>query len=77
MGRKLSKQMNMFSAGYACACANIIRTHGESTIATDVFSANFMSLADMKAAGVDESDIEVLKPIVEERERRRKFELLK
>ena len=59
-----------FSIGYACACANIIRTHGEETIARDCFNENFMSVETMKAIGVDEDDIKVLEPIVKEIERK-------
>lgn len=59
---------NVFSIGYACACAEIIRTHGEYTLAKDVFRGNFMSVETMKKIGVDENDIEVLLPIVKELE---------
>ncbi len=69
-----NKKPNMwektFSIGYACACANIIRTHGEETIARDCFNQNFMSVETMKAIGVDEDDIKVLEPIVKEIERK-------
>ena len=49
---------------------NIIRTHGEETIARDCFNQNFMSVETMKAIGVDEDDIKVLEPIVKEIERK-------
>lgn len=62
-----------FSIGYCCAVANIIRTHGESTIAEDVLACNFMTTSQMKRIGVDESDIVVLKPIIKEIQRRRKL----
>lgn len=62
--------MKTFSIGYACACANIIRTHGEEVIARDCFIQNFMSIETMKTIGVDEDDIKVLEPIVKEIERK-------
>lgn len=48
-----------FNQGYICATANIIKTHGEDTIAKDVLNANF-SLED-----ADEHDLEILKPIID------------
>lgn len=61
---------NDFSKGFACAVVQIIETHGEQTIAEDVFRCNFMSIETMKKIGVDEHDIEILKPIVKEIERK-------
>lgn len=69
------KEANMwqktFSIGYACACANIIRTHGQETIAEDCFRENFMSIKTMRSIGVDEEDIKILTPIVKEIERKK------
>ena len=59
-----------FSIGYACACANMMRDHDQPTMVEDCFVANFMDIKTMKLIGVDESDIEVLKPIVKEIERK-------
>ncbi|MFO0359261.1 MAG: hypothetical protein ACK50N_02075 [Flavobacteriales bacterium] len=70
MSKKINTWQKNFSIGYACACANIIRTHGEETIARDCFKANFMTIETMREIGVDEDDINVLKPIVKEIERR-------
>ena len=70
-----TKKINMwektFSIGYACACANMMRDHDQPTMVEDCFGANFMDIETMKAIGVDEFDIEVLKPIVKEIERKR------
>lgn len=62
---------NDFSKGYACAVAQIIEQHGETSLAEDVFACNFMSIQTMKMIGVDKHDIELLKPIVKEIERKR------
>ena len=60
-----------FSKGYACAVAQIIEQHGETTIAENIFSCNFISIETMRKIGVDEHDIELLTPIVEEIKRKR------
>lgn len=61
---------NDFSKGFACAVVQIIETHGEQTIAEDVFKCNFMFIETMRMIGIDEHDIELLKPIVKEIERK-------
>jgi len=69
----VEKKIHSFSHGYACACANMIRDHHEDSMVEDCFSANFMTIDEMRRIGVDESDIEVLKPIVSEIERKRRI----
>lgn len=61
-----------FYQGFACACAITLKNHGENTIVKDTFMCNFMSVATMKKAGVDDFDIELLTPIVKEIERKQK-----
>lgn len=60
-----------FDQGYACAVANIIRTHGEDGIARDVLSCN---RPDPKY--IEESDREVLERahLLSRRRRARKGE---
>jgi len=56
-----------FSKGYACAVATLIRMDGcASTEAIDLYESNFLSLKELKEIGVDEYDLEVLKPLIEE-----------
>lgn len=62
-----------FSVGYFCAIANMMRDHDNDVIAKDCLGANFMNIKKMKRIGVDESDIEILKPIVKDIERRMEF----
>lgn len=69
--RKINGWEKIFSIGYACACANMMRDHDEPTMVEDCFGANFMDIDTMRKIGVDESDIEVLTPIVNEIERKR------
>jgi len=54
-----------FTQGYCCAVANIMRTHDEETIAIDVLVAG-ASEKDAKESGVDERDMEVLRPLWKE-----------
>jgi hypothetical protein len=69
--RKITSREKIFSHGYFCACATMLRQHGESSIVEDCVRENFMDIETMRKIGVDEFDIEVLEPIVKEIERRR------
>ena len=69
--QKTSQFQKDFSKGYACACANLIRDHGHSTEVEDCYSANFMSVRQLKSIGADEDDIIVLAPVIKEIERRK------
>jgi len=60
------KQSNAFKQGYYCAVANIIHTHGADVIALDVLR----NYGEIDFTGIDEYEIEVLKPIASEIERR-------
>lgn len=64
---------HQFSQGYFCACANMMRDHGEATMVEDCLKANFMTEKEMRAIGVDESDIEILRPIINEITRKNKI----
>lgn len=69
--KKINMWQKTFSIGYACACAVMIRQHGNSTEVEDCFKENFMDIETMKAIGVDDYDIEILEPVVKEIERKR------
>ena len=71
MPKRKAKKDRAWDVGYACACAEIIRTHDQPTIAEDVYESNFLTVSQLRAAGVDEYDIKVLKPIIREIERKR------
>lgn len=68
----MNQQDKDFSKGYACACAVLMRLHRESTLVEHMLKENFMSIRQMRSAGVDEYDIDLLKPVVKEIERKRK-----
>lgn len=66
--------MSEFVKGYACAVATLIEAHGCTTEAEDVYRACFISAEGLKKMGVDERDIELLKPVIKEIERKRKLD---
>ena len=57
--------------GFVAACAITLRNHGCDTIVEDTLCCNFLSINEMEKIGIDEFDIEILKPIVKEIERKR------
>lgn len=63
---------NNFHRGYACACANMMRDYGESTMVEECLRANFLTVEEMRKAGVEEVDIEILRPVINEIQRKRK-----
>ncbi len=62
-----------FTRGYCCAVANLIRMYGEMNQAEEVYAANYHSVRILKQMGIDEHDIEILKPTIKELERKRKL----
>jgi hypothetical protein len=72
MEGKLSEEMKAWYRGFAAACAITLKNHGCYTEIEDTFKCSFMSVAEMKKIGVDNFDIELLKPIVKEINRKRK-----
>jgi len=67
--------MSEFIKGYACAIATMVRLEGETTPIREAYAAGCgsMTVADLIIYGVDESDIEVIKPLIKEIKRRRKI----
>ena len=61
-----------FNQGFACACATMMREHDEPTMVEDCYKSNFMNLKQLKQNKVDPFDIEILKPIIKEIERKNK-----
>lgn len=62
-----------FTKGYFCACAVAMKQHGDDGTVYDLVDENYTSLENLRAEGVDESDIETLMPIITEIERKRKL----
>ncbi len=57
--------MSDFDKGYACAIACIVKGHGAGTEVSEALQANGLtSVKILKDRGVDEYDIEVLKPVL-------------
>lgn len=63
---KPTKFDKIFTQGYTCAVANLVRLYGDSTLAEDVYRQNCHTLEELIEFGVDESDLEVIKPIITE-----------
>lgn len=59
--------------GFMAACAITLRNHGETTMVTDTFRCNYMTVTQMRKAGVDEYDIEILRPVIKEAKRNNKL----
>lgn len=58
----VEKTADRFLQGYACAVANICRLNGEADTRTcELFRDGIGKMANLKDAGVDESDLEILK----------------
>ncbi len=70
VSRRFSKWDLGFSAGFAAACAITQMNHGCDTIVEDTLRCNFMDEAEMRRRGVDDYDIEILKPIIKEIKRK-------
>ncbi len=63
-----------FSQGYACALTTIIQSHGIDTPVEEAWRANFGSnqtLKSLKELGIDEHDIEIIKPHLKEINRKK------
>ncbi len=73
--KKISDWEKAWSQGFAAACAITIQNHGCTTEIEDTFSCNFMDEEEMRSRGVDEYDIEILKPVINEIKRKRKLNL--
>lgn len=59
--------------GYLCCAAILMRNHGYDTETRELLEAvGITSVADCRRYKVDDSDIEVLRPIIKEIQRRAK-----
>lgn len=61
-----------FVCGYVAACADMLSMHHNDTEVRDCLENIFKSTKDLKEKGVDDYDIELLKPIIKEILRKRK-----
>lgn len=62
-----------FTKGYTNAVANFLNMHDEFTYCKHIYQCNFHTVKELQDMGVDESDIEALKPIIAEMERKRRL----
>jgi hypothetical protein len=71
MSRAKTIKNDEFTQGFACACATMLHAHGESTMVRDCYICNFRTVEQLRRAGVDDYDIQILKPIIKEIQERR------
>jgi hypothetical protein len=71
MAKRITVRNKAFTQGYICACATMMQEHGNGTEVEDCLRGNFISLDDLRKHEVDEHDIEVIMPIINEIERKR------
>jgi hypothetical protein len=55
-----------FIRGFAAAVTEIVRLHGETTIAADVLKASGLRLNDLRKAGVETYDMKVFEHLEKE-----------
>lgn len=69
-----NKKRNLdFDRGYAVALATLLLQYDQPGMAEDVYRENFMTVKQLREAGVEEGDINVLKPIIAEIKRKDKL----
>jgi len=71
MGKRLTVRNKAFTQGYICACATMLQEHGNDTEVEDCLRGNFISIDNLRRHEVDEHDIEVLMPVINEIKRKR------
>ncbi len=62
-----------FSQGFACALATVFRYCKQDVYIMEALETNFMTITDMRAKGVDQYDIETLKPIVKQIQKKQRI----
>jgi hypothetical protein len=60
-----------FVQGYMCALATIVKVYGTDTAVEDAFGCCPRTEEQMKEQGVDESDIEALRPVIRAHQRKK------
>jgi hypothetical protein len=62
-----------FTQGYMCAMAAMMQKTGETTPLVETVSENYTTISDLKKQGVVQEDIDTLRPIFKEINRKRKL----
>ena len=66
-----------FNRGYICAVSNMLRLWDEPTLVEDIYIQNFFNIQQLREMEVDEQDIQLLKPIINEIKRKNRINELK
>ena len=69
--KRITKWDKGFIQGYICACCLLIELHGNSTLVGDCLQGIGTDIEILIAHDVCESDLERIKPVIEEIERKR------
>lgn len=70
---EMKNMEDRFTQGFVAACAVTLRNHGCDTIVSDTLACcGPVSVAWYRRLGVDESDIEILLPVINEIKRKRR-----
>ncbi len=69
----MTSEEKKFIQGYVCACAVMMRQHGDDGRVEDCFKENYTSRKRLEEADVDPFDLELLEPVIKEIERKRKL----
>lgn len=71
MAKKITAKNKAFTQGYVCACAVMIKDHGNYTEVEDALKGIYRSVDDLMRYEIDEYDMEVLMPCFKEIDRKR------
>ena len=66
VSRRLSAEDKAFVRGFAAACSITLQNHDQPSMVRETYECNFMTEQQLRACGVDEIDIETLRPIIKE-----------
>jgi len=69
--KRITKWDKAFVQGYICACSTLIQKHGISTEVEDCLKGVDINIETLKAHDVDEYDLNVIRPVIKEIERKR------
>lgn len=70
---RITKEAKQFVQGYVCAVSGMVSGHGESTMAEEALrDCGLVSVKIMRRYGIEDHDIEVLKPVIKHIQARRR-----
>lgn len=64
LAQRLNEAQHDFTKGYTCCVASFMSMYDETTYGQEMYQCNFHSVAELETMGVEQHDIETLKPII-------------